>query len=130
LIYCLQDKKDDEKAGVKSMAVRLGEGLRPALSLFDAAFFGCLLRAGYLNGQHFPFYVLSVIVPFLLCLWHIWSFDHNDPLDSWKTFTVSQAELTRYANSDTGLQAGRHGAAMVCAGLVVDHYFNLAALAG
>ncbi|KAJ8595123.1 UbiA prenyltransferase [Rhizopogon salebrosus TDB-379] len=112
-IYACQDKKDDEKAGVKSMAVRLGEGLRPALSLFDVAFFGCLLRAGYLNGQHLPFYVLSAIVPFLLCLWHIWSFDHNDPLDSWKTFT-----------------AGRHGAAMVCAGLVVDHYFNLAALAG
>jgi len=111
-IYACQDKKDDEKAGVKSMAVRLGDGIRVALSLFDLAFFACLLWAGYLNNHHLPFYVLSVFAPFLLCLWHIWSFDHNDPRDSWKKFV-----------------AGRQGAAMVCAGLVVDHYFNLAALA-
>ncbi|KAG1794124.1 UbiA prenyltransferase family [Suillus plorans] len=111
-IYACQDKKDDEKAGVKSMAVRLGDGIRPALSVFDAIFFACLLWAGYLNGQHLPFYVMSVIAPFLLCLWHIWSFDHNDPQDSSKTFS-----------------ACRHGAALVCAGLVVDHYCNLVSLA-
>ncbi|KAG2109376.1 UbiA prenyltransferase family [Suillus discolor] len=111
-IYACQDKKDDEKAGVKSMAVRLGDGIRPALSVFDAIFFACLLWAGYLNGQHLPFYVMSVIAPFFLCLWHIWSFDHNDPQDSSKTFT-----------------ACRHGAALVCAGLVVDHYCNLVSLA-
>ncbi|KAG1747744.1 UbiA prenyltransferase family [Suillus paluster] len=101
------------EAGVKSMAVRLGEGIRPALSLFDVTFFASLLYAGYLNDQHLPFYVISVIAPFLLCLWHVWSFDHNDPKDSWKKF-----------------MAGRHGAAMVCAGLVVDHYFKLASLTG
>ncbi|KAG1856001.1 UbiA prenyltransferase family-domain-containing protein [Suillus subalutaceus] len=78
----------------------------------DVIFFACLLWAGYLNDQHLPFYVMSVIAPFLLCLWHIWSFDHNDPKDSWEKFT-----------------AGRHGAALVCAGLFVDHYFNLASLA-
>ncbi|KAG2346018.1 hypothetical protein BDR05DRAFT_946535 [Suillus weaverae] len=107
----LPDKKDDEKAGVKSMAVRLCAGIRPVLSLFDVAFVVCLLFAGYLNSQRLPFYVISVIALFLLCLWHIWSFDHNDPKDRWKKFT-----------------AGRHGAAMVCAGLVVDHYFKLASL--
>ncbi|KAG1753886.1 UbiA prenyltransferase family [Suillus paluster] len=113
IIYACQDKKEDENAGVKSMAVRLGEGIRPALSLFDLTFFACLLWAGYLNGQHLPFYVMGVLAPFLLCLWHIWSFDHNDPQDSWKTF-----------------QASRHGAAMVCVGLVADHHFKLASLAG
>ncbi|KAG2113547.1 UbiA prenyltransferase family-domain-containing protein [Suillus discolor] len=97
-IYACQDKKDDEKAGVKSMAVRLGDGIRPALSLFDVTFFAYLLWAGYLNGQHLPFYVMSVIMPFLLY--------------SWNKFT-----------------AGRHGAALVCAGLVVDHYCNLVSLA-
>ncbi|KAG2064890.1 UbiA prenyltransferase [Suillus decipiens] len=107
-IYACQDKKDDEKAGVKSMAVRLGDNIRLALSVFDVVFFACLLWAGYLNGHHLTFYVMSVVAPFL-CLWHIWSFDHNDPQDSWKKFT-----------------AGRHGAALVCAGLVADHYFNLA----
>ncbi|KAG0704554.1 hypothetical protein DFH29DRAFT_1037269 [Suillus ampliporus] len=38
-IYACQDNKDDEKAVVKSMAVHLGEGIRPTLSLFDATFF-------------------------------------------------------------------------------------------
>ncbi|KAG0701463.1 hypothetical protein DFH29DRAFT_1069629 [Suillus ampliporus] len=95
-IYACQDKKDDEKAGVKSMAVRLGDRIRPALSIFDVTFFACLLWAGYLNGQHLPFYILSVIAPFL-------------PLS-------------------LAYMAGRHGAAMVCAGLFVDHYFNLASL--
>jgi 4-hydroxybenzoate polyprenyltransferase len=88
LIVSLQDKKEDEKAGIKSMAVRLGEAIRPALSLFDATFFACLSWAGYLNGQCVPYYVMGVLAPFLLCLWHIWSFDQNDPQDSWKTFTV------------------------------------------
>ncbi|KAG2153147.1 UbiA prenyltransferase family [Suillus clintonianus] len=112
-IYACQDKKDDEKAGVKSMAVHLGKAIRPVLSLLDAIFLVCLLWAGYLNDQHLPFYVMSAIAPFLLCLWHIWSFDQNDPQDCWKNFT-----------------AGRHGGAMVCAGLIVDHYFKIASLAG
>ena len=70
------------------MAVRLGKGIRPALSLFGVTCFICLLWAGYLNGQQLPFYVISVIAPFILCLWHIWSFDDNDPQDSLRTFMV------------------------------------------
>ncbi|KAG1830187.1 UbiA prenyltransferase family [Suillus variegatus] len=112
-IYACQDIKDDEKAGVKSMPVHLGKAIRPVLTLFDATFFVCLLWAGYLNDQRLPFYMMSVLTPFLLCLWHIWSFDHNDPGDCWKTFT-----------------AGRHGGAMVCVGLIVDHHFKLLSNAG
>lgn len=104
---------DDKKAGAKSMAVWLGEAIRLVLSLFSLAFFACLLWAGYWNGQCLPFYVISALAPFLLCLWHIWSFDDNNSLDSWKKFTAS-----------------RYGAAMVCAGLVVDHYIKLVSLAG
>ena len=76
------------------MAVRLGDGIRAALSVFDVTFFGCLLWAGYLNNQGLPFYVLSVFAPFFLCLWHIWSFDHNDPRDSWKKFVVRLTNIT------------------------------------
>lgn len=112
-IYACQDIKDDEKAGVKSMPVHLGKAIRPVLTLFDATFFVCLLWAGYLNNQRLPFYMISVLTPFLLCLWHIWSFDHSDPGDCWKKFT-----------------AGRHGGAMVCVGLIVDHHFKLLSNAG
>jgi 1,4-dihydroxy-2-naphthoate octaprenyltransferase len=83
-----QDKKHDEKAGVKSMAVRLGKGIRLALSLFGVTCFACLSWAGCLNGQGLPFYVMSVIAPFSFCLWQIWSFDDNDPKNCWETFTV------------------------------------------
>ncbi|KAG1839916.1 hypothetical protein DFJ58DRAFT_733135 [Suillus subalutaceus] len=112
-IYACQDKKDDEKAGVKSMAVDLGKAIRPVLTLFDTTFFVCLLWAGYLNDQGLPFYMMSALAPFLLCLWHILSFDHNDPRDCWKNFTV-----------------GRHGGTMVCVGLIVDHCFKLSSSAG
>ncbi|KAG1836791.1 UbiA prenyltransferase family [Suillus subalutaceus] len=112
-IYACQDKKDDEKAGVKSMAVHLGKAIRPVLTLFDTTFFVCLLWVGYLNDQGLPFYMMSALAPFLLCLWHIWSFDHNDPRDCWKNFT-----------------AGRHGGTMVCVGLIVDHCFKLSSSAG
>ncbi|KAG1755849.1 UbiA prenyltransferase family [Suillus lakei] len=63
-IYACQDK-DDEKAGVKSTAVRLGEGIRPPSSVFGVTFFACLLRAGYLNGQRLPFYLMGDVAPFL-----------------------------------------------------------------
>ncbi|KAG2141832.1 hypothetical protein DEU56DRAFT_754814 [Suillus clintonianus] len=96
-IYACQDKKDDEKAGVKSMAVRLGNGIRPVLSLFDLTFFVSLLCAGYLNGQGLLYYVISVIAPFLLCLWHIWSFDHNDPKDCWEKFTIRITDISTQA---------------------------------
>ncbi|KIK43045.1 hypothetical protein CY34DRAFT_804207 [Suillus luteus UH-Slu-Lm8-n1] len=112
-IYACQDEKDDEKAGVKSMAVHLGKAIRPVLTLFDTTFFVCLLWAGYLNDQRVPFYMMSALAPFLLCLWHIWSFDRNDPQDCWKKFT-----------------AGRYGGAMVCVGLIADHHFKLSSPAG
>lgn len=100
LINIAQDKKDDEKAGVKSMAVHLGKAIRPVLTLFDATFFVCLLWAGYLNDQRAPFYTMSVLAPFLLCLWHIWSFDQNDPRDCWKKFTVRLVAIAMYLNLD------------------------------
>lgn len=102
-----QDIKDDEKAGVKSMPVHLGKAIRPVLTLFDATFFVCLLWAGYLNDQRLPFYMMSVLTPFLLCLWHIWSFDHNDPGDCWKTFTVRLAAIAMYHNFDMHGTPGR-----------------------
>ncbi|KAG1820335.1 uncharacterized protein BJ212DRAFT_1020279 [Suillus subaureus] len=81
-----QDRKNDEKAGVKPMAVHLGERICPALSVFDATFFACLPWAGHLNSQRLLFYFLllfqflsfavlfclmGVIVPFLLSPVHL-----------------------------------------------------------
>jgi len=35
---------------------------------------------------------MSVLAPFLICLWHISSFDQDDPEDSFKTFTVCRVD--------------------------------------
>ena len=80
--------KDDEKAGVKSFAVRLGGRIRPVLSLFALTIFATLAWAGYLNGQGTPYYVVSVFGSSALCLWHIWSFDSKDPQSCWEVFVV------------------------------------------
>lgn len=85
--------KDDQKARITSMAVCLGDGIPPALSLFDAAFIVYLLYAGYLDSQCLPFYVISVSAQFLLSLWHIPSFNYNDPKDSWNKFTVRLVDI-------------------------------------
>jgi hypothetical protein len=98
--HVAQDERDDKKAGVKSMAVHLGKAIRPVLTIFDTIFFACLLWAGYLNDQHVPFYIMGVLAPFLLCLWHIWSFDQNDPKDCWKKFTVRPVAIVMYPNVD------------------------------
>jgi len=102
------------------MAVRLGEGIRLALSVFDMTFFGCLATAGYLNGQGMPYYVMSVIGPFLLCLWHIWSFDHNDPKDSWEAFKVRLVEIATSACVNSDLASHSRLVVMVRRWSVVD----------
>ncbi|KAJ8584949.1 hypothetical protein M405DRAFT_844825 [Rhizopogon salebrosus TDB-379] len=50
-----------------SPRLSLSEAIRPTSSLFDATFFVCLLWAGYLKFEKcVPYYVMSVIAPFLL----------------------------------------------------------------
>jgi hypothetical protein len=89
------------------MAVHLGKAIRPVLTLFDVTFSMCLLWAGYLNDHGLPFYIMGVLVPFLLCLWHIWSFDYKDPRDCWKKFTVRLAAMAMYLNFDKCDTPGR-----------------------
>ncbi|KAG1808117.1 hypothetical protein EV424DRAFT_1350471 [Suillus variegatus] len=58
----LLDKNDEEKARVRFTAIRLGQGIRPALCLFDIAFVACLCILGTRTA----------------------SIDHNDTTHSWK----------------------------------------------
>jgi len=47
-VYAHQDIKDDVKAGVKSLAVRLGKDTKTALSLLSVVQVGLLISSGYL----------------------------------------------------------------------------------
>jgi len=80
--------RDDIKAGVKSVALRLGENLRHGLSIIIAIFSLAIACAGFMNGQLLSFYVVGVIAPTLLSLWHVWTFNPHDPEDCRKKFVV------------------------------------------
>ncbi|KAG2356576.1 hypothetical protein BDR07DRAFT_1613019 [Suillus spraguei] len=69
------DKNDDEKVGIKSTALSLGDDIRLALSVFDVIFFACLLNSVGWVLERPTLHVLRVIRTFLLCPWRIWSFD-------------------------------------------------------
>lgn len=89
-----QDMRDDMKAGVKSVALRLGENLRRGLSIVVAIFFLAITYAGFMNDQLLSFYVVGAAAPTLLCLWHVWTFNPHDPEDSRRKFIVSFSFLS------------------------------------
>lgn len=80
--------RDDMKAGVKSVALSLGENLRRGLAVLVISFCLAIAYAGFVNDQLISFYVVGVAAPTLLCLWHVWTFNPNDPEDSRRKFIV------------------------------------------
>lgn len=58
-IYAHQDIKDDIKAGVKSLAVRLGDKTKLGCAVLSAIQIGLLIICGYLCDLDWPFYLLS-----------------------------------------------------------------------
>ena len=87
-IYGCQDMRDDTKAGVRSVAIRLGENLRHGLSVVIAIFCLTMAYAGFMNGQFLSFYVVGVAAPTILSLWYVWTFNPHDPEDCRKKFVV------------------------------------------
>jgi 4-hydroxybenzoate polyprenyltransferase len=58
-VYAHQDIKDDIKAGVKSLAVRLGDQTKPGLSVLAAIQVGLLVATGYLCNLSAVYFVLA-----------------------------------------------------------------------
>lgn len=80
--------RDDTKAGVKSVALSLGENLRHGLAVLVIGFCLAIAYAGFVNGQLLSFYIVGVAAPTLLCLWHVCTFNPHDPEDSRRKFIV------------------------------------------
>ncbi|KZT68758.1 UbiA prenyltransferase [Daedalea quercina L-15889] len=74
-IYACQDKKDDERIGIRSCALLFGDYIRPILSIFAAAFVVLLAYAGTLNGQGLPYSILSVGCTGIHLVWQLTSPD-------------------------------------------------------
>lgn len=90
-IYAHQDKNDDQKIGIKSTALRLGENTKRAVAVFYALAVLCWLAAGNLALMHDSYYLLMipVMVHFALQLRRL---DIDNPLSCRQVF-VSNVRL-------------------------------------
>jgi len=79
-IYAHQDKEDDALIGVKSTALKLGDGTRPWLFAFYGLAMGLFGGAGYLAGLAWPFYV-ALAFGALHLAWQARRVDISDPGD-------------------------------------------------
>src|SRR5258708_5800027 len=78
-IYACQDRKDDEKAGVKSITLVLHRYIRVTLLVFASGLASAWLACGILSGAGIPYFVITVAGGALLLLrGSLWT-DLDDP---------------------------------------------------
>ncbi|KAF9219193.1 UbiA prenyltransferase [Gyrodon lividus] len=85
-IYASQDKRDDVKAGVGSLALFFGSWVRPALSVFALIFVASLTYTGIVNHQSALYFVVSVGGAGLHLLWQLTTVDFDNPADCEEKF--------------------------------------------
>ena len=88
-IYHIQDKYDDVIIGVKSTAIKFGEQTPICLSCFASTMGMCLLYAGWLNNQTWPFYA-SVGAVLAHISHQIYTLDINDREDCARKFVSNR----------------------------------------
>ncbi len=77
-IYAHQDKADDLIVGVKSTALKFGEGTPFWLALFYAGTVALLIAAGDAAGLGWPYFV-GLVAGALHLVWQVWRVDLNEP---------------------------------------------------
>mmetsp|Transcript_15567 Transcript_15567/g.23187 ORF Transcript_15567/g.23187 Transcript_15567/m.23187 type:complete len:334 (-) Transcript_15567:4-1005(-) len=88
-IYGHQDKKYDEKLGLKSTSLLFGERTKPILYCFSVASIGSLVLAGIKSDLTLPFY-LSASVASLQLFWQINKAQLNDPENLYQIFSSNK----------------------------------------
>lgn len=76
------------KAGVKSTALLFGKHVRAVLTAFAAAFVLCMICAGVLNKQGWPYFVVSCGGVGAHLSWQLLSWDVDKARDSGAKFAV------------------------------------------
>lgn len=84
-IYEMQDLAGDRQAGVKSIAMALGRGIRPYLAVSLVLMFACLAAAGYSVGLT-AFHQAGLAGCFFLFLQPVLKIDSAKPDDCYKYF--------------------------------------------
>ncbi|QSL66007.1 hypothetical protein MERGE_003144 [Pneumocystis wakefieldiae] len=90
IIYAHQDKRDDERASVYSMALKLGKQTKPwlfALSMLQTSAMGW---AGYMNGHSPIFYIFGCGSGIIYTIWMLRTINLNEPSSCWLWFIRSK----------------------------------------
>lgn len=86
-IYAHQDIKDDAKAGVKSMAVTLGDRTKPLLFILALLQVALLIGAGVATGMHtLSYFAVTCVGTLITLMYMIWSVDLRRPDECWWWF--------------------------------------------
>jgi len=85
-IYACQDKKDDEKAGVKSITLVLHRYVRVTLLVFASGLASAWLACGILTGAGTPYFLITVTGGALLLARGSLGTDLDDPRSCLTTF--------------------------------------------
>ncbi|KTW26710.1 4-hydroxybenzoate polyprenyl transferase [Pneumocystis carinii B80] len=90
IIYAHQDKRDDKKASVYSMALKLGNYTKPWLFGLSILQTSAMAWAGYINGHSPIFYIFSCGSGMIYTIWMLRTINLNNPSDCWKWFICSK----------------------------------------
>ncbi|MEZ5848776.1 MAG: 4-hydroxybenzoate octaprenyltransferase [Geminicoccaceae bacterium] len=102
-IYAHQDKEDDIRVGVRSLALRLGGATRDWLWIFYGTSLAFIIWAGALAGLSWPFYP-AMLAPAAHMVWQIRSLSIDDRENCLRLF-----------------RANRHTGLLVLAALALGH---------
>ncbi|MFA6279748.1 MAG: 4-hydroxybenzoate octaprenyltransferase [Bdellovibrionales bacterium] len=84
-IYAHQDKEDDAKIGIKSLALKLGSRSRPVIAFFYAATLAGLALTGFVAKLDAPFYGVLFLAG-QHAFWQVVLWRVDDPADSLRRF--------------------------------------------
>ncbi len=88
-IYAHQDKEDDAKIGIKSLALKLGSRSRPIIALFYAACLAGLALVGWVSQLGATYYGVLALAA-LHAVWQLALWRVDDPADSLRRFNSNR----------------------------------------
>ncbi|CAG8570937.1 420_t:CDS:2 [Acaulospora morrowiae] len=85
-IYAHQDKSFDSVIGVRSTALLFGNRTRQLLTFFSASMLSLLALSGQMNGQGWPFYLVSIFGTGMHLFWQLRTVNFDDAADCARKF--------------------------------------------
>lgn len=90
IVYAHQDKHDDARTSVYSMALRLGKYTKPWLFIFSILQTSTMALAGYMNHHSPIFYTFSCGSGIIYTIWMLRTINLDQPSHCWNWFIRSK----------------------------------------